>query len=172
MKGKKQYGKEIYKCKPTKKNHVIFSICKNSLFGKCETGVSSCISDVDETPFQLSRATMPRTSARLKEKIENRPPAHHPCNTTTQTVAKASTSRPQKKQKRKAAVHGTVSDSTQPKIKGKKGKLRNMTKMPIDILFEVFGQLEPVDLLHLSRATKELRAILITSNATFLWKRV
>ena len=122
---------------------------------------------------------MPRTSARLKEKIENRPPAHHSCNTTTQTVAKASTSRPQKKKKGKAAVDGTpntVLDSTQPvnyaKIKGKKGKLKDMTKMPIDILFEVFSQLEPVDLLHLSRATKELRAMLITSNATFLWKRV
>ena len=113
---------------------------------------------------------MPRTSARLREKIENGPPAHYPCNTTTQTVAKDSTSRPQKKQKSKAAI----SDSTQTdaKNKSRKGKLKNMTKMPIDILFEVFGQLEPVDLLHLSRATKELRAMLITSNATFLWKRV
>jgi hypothetical protein len=50
-------------------------------------------------------------------------------------------------------------------------KLVSMTEMPIDILFEMFAQLELVDL-HLSRASKDLRNILITSNANFLWKLV
>jgi len=56
------------------------------------------------------------------------------------------------------------------RVKSRKGKLRNLTEILLDILFEVFGQLEPVDLLHLSRATKDLRIILITS--IFLWKMV
>ena len=57
-------------------------------------------------------------------------------------------------------------------IKGRKEKLRFMTAMPIDILFEIFCQLEPVDLLHLSRATKDLRNILIASDANFVWEMV
>jgi F-box domain len=112
-----------------------------------------------------------RTSARLKERIEDQPPAH-PCNTTLQIVT--STSFPRKKHKSDAAPN---TDSAQPgkydRIKGKKkGRLVFMTEMPIDILFEIFAQLEPVDLLHLSRASKDLRNILITSNANFLWKLV
>ena len=47
-----------------------------------------------------------------------------------------------------------------------------MTAMPIDVLFEIFSQLEPVDLLHLSRATKDLRKILIASGANFVWEMV
>jgi len=118
---------------------------------------------------------LPRTSARLKERIENRPPA------TSQIVTKAA-SRPQKKKKSKGQAAVNVSPDThstkksQPatyaRVKGRKGKLRNMTEMPMDVLFEIFGRLEPVDLLHLSRATKSLRSILIAPNANFLWKMV
>jgi hypothetical protein len=85
-----------------------------------------------------------------------------------------------KKQKSKTVANDSPnSGSTKEKqptncarVKGRRGKLRNTTKMPLDVLYEVFGQLEPVDLLHLSQATKNLRAILLASTATFLWTRV
>ena len=47
-----------------------------------------------------------------------------------------------------------------------------MTKMPMDILFEIFARLEPIDLLHLSRAAKDLRNILIAPDVNFLWEMV
>lgn len=126
-------------------------------------------------PCELSFPMPPRTAARFKKKITT-PPTD---KTTSQIVtqAEASTSRPQKKQKRDATTTPNTC-SAQPAnyagVKGrKKGKLAFiMTEMPMDISFEIFAQLEPVDLLHLSRASKGLRSILITSNANILWKLV
>jgi hypothetical protein len=56
---------------------------------------------------------------------------------------------------------------TYARVKGRKGKLKNMTELPIDIWFEVFAQLEPLDLLHLSRATKDLRNMLVAPSANY-----
>lgn len=47
-----------------------------------------------------------------------------------------------------------------------------MTNMPVDILYETFSHLEPLDLLHLSRATKDLRALLLTKAALAVWQSV
>lgn len=58
------------------------------------------------------------------------------------------------------------------KIRGKRGALKTMTEMPVDILLEILSQLQPVDLLHVSRATKALRAIIFEANAKFLWEQV
>jgi hypothetical protein len=41
----------------------------------------------------------------------------------------------------------------------RKGKLRCIVELPIDILLEIFGWLEPLDLHHISYATKDLRVI-------------
>ena len=92
-------------------------------------------------------------------------------------MTEASTSRPQKKHKSKVAIsvvapRTEMQPANDARVKSRKGKLRNMTEMPIDILFEIFGKLEPIDLLHLSRANKDLRAILIASAANFLWEMV
>ncbi|KII86827.1 hypothetical protein PLICRDRAFT_43495 [Plicaturopsis crispa FD-325 SS-3] len=43
--------------------------------------------------------------------------------------------------------------------------------MPLDILLEVFGHLHPLDLLHLARCTKSLRAILMHRSARAIWKQ-
>ncbi|KAF9007559.1 hypothetical protein BDQ17DRAFT_1238061, partial [Cyathus striatus] len=40
----------------------------------------------------------------------------------------------------------------------------------LDILYEIFCYLHPQDVLHLSRTTKQLRGILMTKNARFVWK--
>ncbi|TEB32583.1 hypothetical protein FA13DRAFT_1731785 [Coprinellus micaceus] len=54
----------------------------------------------------------------------------------------------------------------------KRGKLAELPSLPLDILFEIFGHLSPVDILHLSRTTKAFRQALLHKNATGLWKRV
>ncbi|KDQ60885.1 hypothetical protein JAAARDRAFT_77035 [Jaapia argillacea MUCL 33604] len=54
--------------------------------------------------------------------------------------------------------------------RSRKGKLRHLPEMPLDILFEVFGHLRPIDLLNLSRTTKALRNILMRRSAITLWK--
>jgi len=59
------------------------------------------------------------------------------------------------------------------KIDGSKpGSLDTMNDMPDDILLEIFSQVEPVDLFHISRATKTLRDLITRNNSMFVWKRV
>lgn len=55
--------------------------------------------------------------------------------------------------------------------KKRRGKLYLITEMPLDILFEIFGQLFPADVLHLSMSSKALRDILLRKSAAFLWKQ-
>ncbi|OBZ71726.1 hypothetical protein A0H81_08960 [Grifola frondosa] len=42
--------------------------------------------------------------------------------------------------------------------------------MPLDILFEIFVHLHPRDLLHLSRTSKDFRAILMSRTSAHFWK--
>jgi hypothetical protein len=58
------------------------------------------------------------------------------------------------------------------RIRGRRGHLKLMTEMPFDILHEIFVQLDPIDLLHLSWSTKTLHGILMAKNARFLWTNV
>jgi hypothetical protein len=97
------------------------------------------------------------------------------------------------KRQRKAVINPQETDQPVFKLRGKRGKLRLMTEMPMDIVFEVrfnpsnsllssislkdleieqiFGQLNPVDLLHLSWATKSLCDILMRCSAISTWKQ-
>jgi len=84
-------------------------------------------------------------------------------------------------------------DKVNPQVKKYRGKrvglLRQLVEMPLDILFEVgatlhrtnglmftmippqiFGHLNPLDLLHLARTTKDLRAILMKRSSISIWK--
>ncbi|KAJ7775181.1 hypothetical protein B0H16DRAFT_1408474 [Mycena metata] len=83
--------------------------------------------------------------------------------------------RPRKKIKGDAvgpiANESAVAPSEVKTSRKKRGKLRFITEMPLDILFEIFSELLPVDLLHLSRASKALRAILLRKSSIFLWKQ-
>ncbi|KDQ62087.1 hypothetical protein JAAARDRAFT_148747 [Jaapia argillacea MUCL 33604] len=49
------------------------------------------------------------------------------------------------------------------------GKLRMLPEMPLDILFEIFGHLLPLDLLRLAWTTKSLRRILMRRSARSVW---
>ncbi|KAF7311449.1 F-box domain-containing protein [Mycena kentingensis (nom. inval.)] len=53
-----------------------------------------------------------------------------------------------------------------------RGKLKLLVEMPLDVLFEIFSQLEPPDLLHLARTTKTLRAHIMHRSARGIWASV
>ncbi|KAI0645558.1 hypothetical protein C8Q79DRAFT_1091195 [Trametes meyenii] len=55
-------------------------------------------------------------------------------------------------------------------VRGRRGGLADMPKMPIDILLEIMALLHPRDLLNLARTTKEFRAFLMSRNSASLWK--
>lgn len=115
-----------------------------------------------------SRATPPpstRSSARLQAQTDSDAPS---------AIASSSTSAPQDTQpqsKRQKTEKGDVQRHSISKIRGR-GKLRLMTEMPMDILFEIFSCLEPQDVLRLSQASKSLRKILLNRSAISIWKSV
>jgi len=103
---------------------------------------------------------MLRRSARHKvEEDTNRNPPDNP----------PARNAPPKKRTKKAVE--PVNESTEIKPQRRRGKLRFITEMPLDILFEIFGQLLPLDILNLSRASKALRYILLRKSAAFVWKQ-
>ncbi|KAF7363715.1 hypothetical protein MSAN_01029300 [Mycena sanguinolenta] len=91
------------------------------------------------------------------------------------TRHKAEAPAPENKSSRKRAkktaepVNGSTSSNTKPQRR--RGKLRFITEVPLDVLFEIFGQLLPIDLLNLSCASKALRDILLRKSAAFVWKQ-
>ncbi|KAE9397413.1 hypothetical protein BT96DRAFT_1020784 [Gymnopus androsaceus JB14] len=50
-----------------------------------------------------------------------------------------------------------------------RAKLSMLPSLPLDILFEIFGHLLPLDILHLARTTKEFRRLLMHKNSTTVW---
>ncbi|KAI0634988.1 hypothetical protein C8Q77DRAFT_1156348 [Trametes polyzona] len=49
------------------------------------------------------------------------------------------------------------------------GELTQVLKMPIDVFFEITSHLEPIDVLQLARASKELRAMLLSPAYQYAW---
>ncbi|PPQ71816.1 hypothetical protein CVT24_006206 [Panaeolus cyanescens] len=78
------------------------------------------------------------------------------------------------KEERNTSVvpHKDATKEQKPQFKGKRkgAKLANITEMPLDILFEIFSLLHPLDLLHLARANKVIRAVVLGPNALVIWK--
>ncbi|TFK90033.1 hypothetical protein K466DRAFT_485512 [Polyporus arcularius HHB13444] len=56
-------------------------------------------------------------------------------------------------------------------IRGRRGGLQEMPKMPLDVLFEIFAFLHPRDLLNLARTTKDFRAFLMSRDTAKFWER-
>ncbi|KAF8162829.1 hypothetical protein B0H34DRAFT_794600 [Crassisporium funariophilum] len=67
-------------------------------------------------------------------------------------------SKPKKKKKKKT-------------LRRRAGSLEPMFDMPLDVLFECFGYLEPKDLLHLSWTSKNLREILMSCSSITVWQQ-
>ncbi|KAJ3920597.1 hypothetical protein F5877DRAFT_77017 [Lentinula edodes] len=57
------------------------------------------------------------------------------------------------------------------KVRGKLGLLERVTKdVPMDVIFEIFGHLDPGDLLHLARTSRDLRDILMSKSSEGIWR--
>ncbi|KAG6884908.1 hypothetical protein C0995_009763, partial [Termitomyces sp. Mi166 len=105
-----------------------------------------------------------RTSSRLKnKKIATVAGA-------TSASSNSSQKPPPKRRKAVASPAPTVEEKADRKIRGTRGKLKLVTEMPLDILYETFSHLQPADLLHLSQASKSLRGILLNRKAQSVWK--
>lgn len=114
----------------------------------------------------------PRVSARLSAKATAQEVASTtPPNAITKVQATAK--RPKKKQKTSAnAAASAPRQDDFRKIKGKRGQLKTMAELPLDVLLEIFGHLHPRDLLSISWATKALRNLLTGGSTTSLWTEV
>ncbi|KAI9058976.1 hypothetical protein FKP32DRAFT_1580835 [Trametes sanguinea] len=49
------------------------------------------------------------------------------------------------------------------------GRLAGLMHIPMDVFFEILSMLHPQDLLHLSRASKQLRAVVLSRKCRFVW---
>ncbi|KAK0222725.1 hypothetical protein EDD85DRAFT_253369 [Armillaria nabsnona] len=54
--------------------------------------------------------------------------------------------------------------------RGRKGALKGLVDMPLDILLEIFGHLLPYDVLRLARLTKEFRKLLMHPSSRSCWR--
>ncbi|KAF8996653.1 hypothetical protein BDQ17DRAFT_1249595 [Cyathus striatus] len=57
------------------------------------------------------------------------------------------------------------------KGRGRRGALKLLFEMPLDILFEILQLLHPLDLIHLTRTAKAVRRILYDQSAISVWKQ-
>ncbi|KAJ7754968.1 hypothetical protein DFH07DRAFT_822306 [Mycena maculata] len=74
-------------------------------------------------------------------------------------------------QKRKPDANPSgASDTKRPRIVKKKGCLQGLLDISLDVLFEVFGNLQPLDVLRLSRTSKEFRNLLMHKSAVTIWR--
>ncbi|KZT11467.1 uncharacterized protein LAESUDRAFT_692353 [Laetiporus sulphureus 93-53] len=67
-------------------------------------------------------------------------------------------------------VVGTPTEAPRRVIRRKRGGLKDILNMPFDVLFEIFSQLHPRDLLNLARTTKDFRTFLMSRKSANLWK--
>ncbi|KAI0786969.1 hypothetical protein C8Q75DRAFT_892816 [Abortiporus biennis] len=88
---------------------------------------------------------------------------------TTPTVAASNQARPAKKRKVQNSNPDITENKPVTRVR-RKGVLKEMLEMPLDILFEIFGELRPQDLLALSRTTKDFRNLLISKSSIHFWK--
>ncbi|KAG2122589.1 hypothetical protein DEU56DRAFT_831761 [Suillus clintonianus] len=84
---------------------------------------------------------------------------------------------PPKKRARKSDVDGNqkkleavTSGAKRAKWQPRPGKLAALMNLPMDVLFEVFGHLNPLDILRLARTTKQFRRVLMHRSSMSVWK--
>ncbi|KAF7374998.1 hypothetical protein MSAN_00385900 [Mycena sanguinolenta] len=78
---------------------------------------------------------------------------------------------PKKKRRRVAKSTDPASEDQKIKrVRGRRGILSSLREFPLDLIAEIFGHLNPLDLLSLARTTKEIRGILMSRSSAFIWK--
>ncbi|EMD33489.1 hypothetical protein CERSUDRAFT_126194 [Gelatoporia subvermispora B] len=55
-------------------------------------------------------------------------------------------------------------------VRGKRGSLQEVNNMPLEIVFEIFSQLDPGDLVSLIRTNKDIRQLLLRRSSAFIWQ--
>lgn len=119
-------------------------------------------------------ATESKTEGKAKAKAAKS--AKTPAAKTAKTPA-SKVKPPANKRRKVAKADGTADDdasdedhSQVKRPRKRKGKLQEITDMPLDILFEIFKLVDPVDLLHLSHANKALRSTLLRKSCKWIWE--
>ncbi|KAL1940747.1 hypothetical protein VTO73DRAFT_7788 [Trametes versicolor] len=59
---------------------------------------------------------------------------------------------------------------TVPKLRGRRGSLAAMPRVPLDVIIEILGYLHPRDILSLAQTSKDFRALLLNRQHAFIWK--
>ncbi|KIM49546.1 hypothetical protein M413DRAFT_21747 [Hebeloma cylindrosporum] len=97
--------------------------------------------------------------------------AHAPINFST--PGDAGGAKPGNKRKKEDEVIGEEGSPSKSKRARRYVSLREaLFELPIELLQEVFGHLEPLDLLHLSRTSKQLREFILNrSSRVPIWQR-
>ncbi|KAJ8520526.1 hypothetical protein ONZ45_g2686 [Pleurotus djamor] len=109
-----------------------------------------------------------RRSDRLKRVAEEPPQMEDPRSPNVEAEGDTQYKAKPAKRRKVAPADG----ETKRVVPRGKGKLRNLPQMPLDILFEIFGFLTPLDVLRLARTTKDFRSVLMKRSAISLWKTV
>ncbi|KAF8877132.1 hypothetical protein CPB85DRAFT_1443694 [Mucidula mucida] len=116
---------------------------------------------VAKTKEDSKLSTGPKTKAALREKR---------ARAVSSKTNDADTS-PDKKPRKRAKTSAAIKSSGQAApARKRRGKLSQITETPLDVLYEIFSLLEPLDLLRLSRTTKTLRVILMNKKCKIVWK--
>ncbi|EIW60439.1 uncharacterized protein TRAVEDRAFT_77410, partial [Trametes versicolor FP-101664 SS1] len=55
-------------------------------------------------------------------------------------------------------------------LRGRRGGLKDMPYMPLDVLVEIFSLMHPRDLLNLARTTRAFRSFLMNRAASPFWR--
>ncbi|KAG6818638.1 hypothetical protein H0H93_003247 [Arthromyces matolae] len=78
---------------------------------------------------------------------------------------------PKKKRQKVAQKSTSNAPGSFKNVRGRRGALKGIVEMPLDILHEIFMYLTSVEILHLSRTCKNLRRVLMTSSVEYIWKQ-
>ncbi|KNZ78863.1 hypothetical protein J132_09547 [Termitomyces sp. J132] len=79
--------------------------------------------------------------------------------------------KPKKKRQKQSKKPSSTVGREFKNVRGRRGALKAIVEMPLDILHEIFMHLTPLEVLHLSRMCKALRRILMVKSAEFIWKQ-
>ncbi|KAF8997057.1 hypothetical protein BDQ17DRAFT_1329561 [Cyathus striatus] len=112
---------------------------------------------------------MARRSSRLKSSLPTKEPKR---DVETDSGDEVAVKPPRKRQKAATPLEqdrqSGKSTTVAKKVRGRRGALKQLPEMPLDILYE---QLEPLDLVQLTRTSKALRKILSEKSTLFIWRQ-
>ncbi|KAJ3553662.1 hypothetical protein NP233_g12594 [Leucocoprinus birnbaumii] len=125
-----------------------------------------------------------RRSARIRD-LPQEVPAQEPASdeATSERDVSAPRRKPKKTYKRRKVevkpyneapgdppAQPVIARPDKPGVRGRRGLLKFMTEIPLDTLHDIFRELDPADLLHLSWASKSLNSIVMEKSARYIWE--